>query len=102
MNLGQLYYFISELAVIARQFDISSHNGMNVVYTIEQFQSIINETGIQQDNIFIDYNSWSYCKSSEIVKNDIIPYVTFENHTVIKFTNLFQFTDDIITNVIFI
>ena len=102
MNLGELNYLISELAVVARQFDISYHNEMGDIYTIDQFQSIIDETAKQQNNILIDYDSWSYCKSSEIVKNNIIPYVTFENYTVIKFTNLFQFTEEIIRNVIFI
>ena len=102
MNLGQLNYLISELAVIARQFDINYHNRMGDIYTIEQFQSIINETGIQQNNILKDYDSWSYCKSSEIVKNNVIPYVTFENPTVTKYTNLFHFTEEIIQNVILI
>ena len=102
MNLGQLNYLISELAVIARQFDINYHNGMGDIYTIDQFQSIIDETTKQQNNILIDYDSWSYCKSSEIVKNNVIPYVTFENPTITQYTNLYQFTDQVITNVILI
>ena len=100
MNLGQLNYLISQLALISRQFEISYINGMGEIYTIDRFISIINQTQIQQANILTDYSSWSYCPSSNAINNDVIPYVTYEHPSITLYTNLYGFTEKMIANVI--
>ena len=101
MNIGELSFLISKIAVIARQFDISYDSGMSTIYTTEIFQSYINQTQIQHDNLLLDYESWSFCKSSDIINKNILPYVTFDNPSVMKYTNLYDFTGRFIQNVIF-
>ena len=101
MNIGELNYYISQLALISRQFDINYRNGMGDIYTIDRFLSIINSTKVQQANLLADYNSWSYCKSSDAIKDDVIPYVTFENPSKMMYTNLYLFIGEIIKNVIY-
>ena len=100
LNLGQLSYYISQLAVISRQFDISYDTGMGDIYTIEEFISILNQTQIQQSNLLLDYPSWSYCQSSDVITKDLIPYISIENPSKIMYTNLYEFTDKMIKNVI--
>ena len=102
MNIGELNYLIAKIAAISRQFDLSYNTGINDIYTVEEFQSFINQVQIQQQNLLIDYNSWSFCKSSNIIKENIIPYATFDNPSVMKYTNLYDFIGQFIKNVIFI
>ena len=57
MNIGELNYLIAKIAAISRQFDLSYNTGINDIYTVEEFQSFINQVQIQQQNLLIDYNS---------------------------------------------
>ena len=99
-NIGELSFLISRLALITRQFQVIKTNKYANYDTSENFQLIINNTIIQQNNLLIDYPSWSDCKGSQSIHQDAIPYITFENPFVVKYTNLYSFVGDIIYNVI--
>ena len=99
-NIGELSFLISRIALITRQFQNSKTNKYANYDTAEDFQQILNETIIQQSNLLTDYASWSDCKGSQSINQDVIPYITFENPFVVKYTNLYSFVGDIIYNVI--
>ena len=98
-NLGELCFWFSRLALITRQFKHTTAKNSTDYDSVSDFQYIIDNIEIQQNNLLTDYDSWSGCKGSESINQDIIPYVTFANPYVIQHTNLYEFTEDIIDNV---
>ena len=102
LDIGELCYDMSQVAVMCRQFDINYDTGMGDIYSINEIKLMINQIQIQQNNLILDYNSWSYCKSSDVIENDLIPYITYENPSKMLYANLYQFTDMFIKNVIII
>ena len=57
INIGELNYLISQLALISREFDLNHRMQMENFYTIDRFQLIINQTILQQSNLIKDYDS---------------------------------------------
>ena len=98
-DIGELYYLVSRLTLITRQFQVSRSHNYPDFDTIEDFKLLINNTLLQRSNILIDYSSWSDCKGSNAIKESIIPFVTFDNPYTVRYTNLYDLTGEIISNV---
>ena len=99
-NIGELCYLLSRLALITRQFQLSRINKYPDFDTLKNFQVLIDNALIQQNNLLIDYSSWSDCKGSDAIKDNVIPYVTYSSPYVVQYTNLYTFTYEVISNVI--
>ena len=99
-NIGELCYLLSRLALITRQFQLSRTNEYVDFDTLKNFQVLIDNALIQQNNLLIDYSSWSDCKGSDAIKDNVIPYVTYSSPYVVQYTNLYTFTYEVISNVI--
>ena len=56
-NIGELCYLLSRLALITRQFQLSRTNEYVDFDTLKNFQVLIDNALIQQNNLLIDYSS---------------------------------------------
>ncbi|OMJ95623.1 hypothetical protein SteCoe_864 [Stentor coeruleus] len=95
-HLSDLSYVISETALILRTIDICLKEKIPSVLNITHVnENLIKLVSLQQI-ILEDYNSWSYCKGSQIVKENIIPYWDLQPEPVLLYTSLHNIIGDII------
>ena len=69
---------------------------------MDELNSTLKNLYLYQQKIMPDYKSWSYCKSSNIVYNNNMDYLSLTPSPVIQYTNLYQYVELTLENVIFI
>lgn len=72
---------------------------MKNFYTQTRFEDVINDLKTLEDTLANDYDSWSYCPISKIVKENLISYWELENVPVLKFSNLRDIVSMIVQRV---
>lgn len=98
-NLIHLTYLLAQSAIIIRNFDISYKTGRKTLYSDDEFLFIIEELKKMQVKVLDDYDMWSYCKSSKVVKKDVVPYWSIDRGATIKYANLHKVIEILISNV---
>lgn len=93
---------MTQLALILRCLHVENAANISLIYSFDNAQEVLNDIKIHQDKLIKDYNSWSYCPSSKIIKEPIVPYWVLENSPVMKYANLHKVIELIIENVFII
>lgn len=91
-NLGDLGYYLSQIALIVRSLDLGEKINMASFYNITDLENMISNLKSSQTKLLDDFNSWSYCSHSEAVKKDITPYYVYENAIKMKYGSLHTIT----------
>ena len=103
MDLGVICNIMAKIALVTRSLDISIKTGLPSQFTIEDFNRTINEFLDKHDKVHDGFSEWSYCPSSNIINQKVIPYWTFENgDPELSYANYMDFADKINRNVIII
>lgn len=98
-NLGDLGYYLSQIALIVRSLDLGKKINIPSFYNTTDLENMISNLRSSQTKILDDFNSWSYCSHSKIVKNAIIPYSIYENAVKTKYGSLHTITGFFIEKV---
>ncbi|OMJ71243.1 hypothetical protein SteCoe_30601 [Stentor coeruleus] len=101
-HLNNQAFYMAQLSLVLRCLHVENVANISLIYTLENAQDILIELKYYQDSLLKDYNSWSYCPSSNIVKQPIVPYWVLEKSPVLKYTNLHKILELIIENVFII
>ncbi|CAG9310507.1 unnamed protein product [Blepharisma stoltei] len=73
-NLAGLLHEMTIMAHLSRAIDLSTnYSDLNTSFYLSLFTKSVNSLDSLQNTILSDYDSWSYCPSSEIVNNKMIP-----------------------------
>ncbi|CAG9325531.1 unnamed protein product [Blepharisma stoltei] len=90
-TFGSLMYNLMNSADLARSIDNEIRYGVyNLTRDFGLFGDTINNIKELRNFILSDYDEWSYCQSSEIVKEDILPMWFFSPSSHISKYNLFD------------
>ncbi|OMJ87330.1 hypothetical protein SteCoe_10923 [Stentor coeruleus] len=89
---------MTQLALVLRCLHAENVANISLIYTNENAQEVLIEMKYYQDKLLKDYNSWSYCPSSKIIKEPIVPYWVLEKSPVMKYENLYEVIELIIEN----
>ncbi|OMJ66992.1 hypothetical protein SteCoe_35975 [Stentor coeruleus] len=99
-HLSTLAYIVSQVALTLRVVDIDYQKGLEYQQDLNRTITNIQQLQIYQDLLFSDYDSWSYCKASKIIKQAAIPYWVFEGTPTLKTGTLHEVIGLLIQNVI--
>ncbi|OMJ87344.1 hypothetical protein SteCoe_10939 [Stentor coeruleus] len=91
-NLGDLGYYLSQIALIVRSLDLGTKINIPAFYNTIDLENMISNLISSQTKLLDDFKSWSYCKDSEVVKNNVIPYSVYENMVKTKYGSLHAIT----------
>ncbi|OMJ95620.1 hypothetical protein SteCoe_860 [Stentor coeruleus] len=97
-NLNHLSFLLSQCAIIIRSFDLSFKTQRKTLYTEEEFYYIMDELKKIQKHVLDDYDTWAYCKSSKIIKEDVVVYWKIEKGFSMKYANLYKAVENVIEN----
>ncbi|CAG9317138.1 unnamed protein product [Blepharisma stoltei] len=101
-NLSDLLYDLGLAADSARLIDLSKLTNASdeqINSYIAGLEKIILDLEAIQGTILEDLSQWSYCSSSEIVLNAIIPLLYFDTYNPsVKYSNLYDSISEIIFN----
>lgn len=98
-QLGDLAYTSAQIALIARSIDIGLQSGRPSLFSIDSLELRISQIKILQQKLLNDYDSWSFCEYSEMVKHPIISYWDFIDLSEAKHESLHMIIGLIIQNV---
>lgn len=101
IDLGKLAFHMSQAALITRTIDFTSINSLEDIYTIEDAKKVVFDLRELQAKIIDNYNSWSYCSASSIVKEKKVKYWYLDMGVKSDSDNLYQVTEYLIENVRF-
>ncbi|CAG9322458.1 unnamed protein product [Blepharisma stoltei] len=92
-HFGTLMFHLVNSAELARSIDSEKKSNIyNLTRDLATFKSTITKLKDLRSYILSDYDDWSYCKSSEIVVDNVVPVWIFEPSTHIS---KFNFYDEI-------
>ncbi|CAG9317070.1 unnamed protein product [Blepharisma stoltei] len=101
-NLGQLLYDLGLSADSVRVIDNLKMINMTdeqLNNAVTDFQILISDLESIQGTIFKDFDQWSYCSVSKIVKNPLIPLIYFDTFDpIVKYSNLYDAISELILN----
>ena len=87
-DLGNLAYSIAQVALITRFLDITKDTPYENIFTLNDLEIKVNETEIFSLSLQNEYSNWDYCKYSDIMKDDVIPYWEYTDISIAKKDNL--------------
>ncbi|OMJ65764.1 hypothetical protein SteCoe_37652 [Stentor coeruleus] len=98
LHIGSLYFNLSKLGLYARSLDLSNQFLTEYFFNQENFHVIIEDLNTLNSQISKDYDQWSYCPFSQIIKESIVD-VWFQEtkNTMIK-ENLVDIVNDVVCN----
>lgn len=100
-NLSNLAYALSQTSLILRAIDLNYITGTFNVFTLQNATDNIALLKKYQNLLLSDYDSWSYCPSSNIINKNVISYWDFESEPVLKYGSLTSIVGIVITKVCF-
>ncbi|CAG9327540.1 unnamed protein product [Blepharisma stoltei] len=101
-DLGIILYRIASAAENSRSIDLAiSYNHTEVSYYTNLLDQTRSELLIYQNTLYKYYGDWSYCDSSKLVMNDIIPIWDFNDNEEPRqiFMNLYDALSEFIGHI---
>ncbi|OMJ90888.1 hypothetical protein SteCoe_6650 [Stentor coeruleus] len=97
-HLSSLAYAVSQMALYMRMVDLGYQNSLDYQSDLNRTLNNLELLKTYQNLLFSDYDSWSYCKSSKIIKKSVIPYWVLENKPTLKTGTLHEIIGLLIQN----
>lgn len=101
-HLHDLNYYLSELAFLTIETDLSDYLNISYFFSLDIYVQLISDIEQYGSYLIDDYSSWSYCPSSDIINQNIIPVWLSNSPKRMIFENLVNVVEATIVNVIFI
>jgi hypothetical protein len=98
-HLQNLNYYFSELGFLTIESETVQRSEGVYFFSLNAYSEIISSIKLYGNNLMNDYNSWSYCPSSRIVTEKIIPIWTSSSPNRIIYENLVDVVQSTLTNV---
>ncbi|CAG9335766.1 unnamed protein product [Blepharisma stoltei] len=100
-HLGQIMFYIGSAANLVRSISVEIEQGVfNLTRDSEYLNQTISELSVLQENVLSDKSQWSYCPSSKIVIENIIPIWEFDmGNPYLKKYNLYDAMTNFIQHV---
>lgn len=99
LNFGDICYILSHSSFILRYIDISIHKNYTSYYTFEYANNLLLTLESKKNLLINQYSKKSYCPSSKIAKENIIPYWKLENGPKLYYSNLPDLIETYLLNV---
>ncbi|OMJ95621.1 hypothetical protein SteCoe_862 [Stentor coeruleus] len=97
-NLSNLAYALSQTALILRAIDLNYRTELFQVFTLQNATDNIELLKKYKNLLLTDYDSWSYCPSSNIINENVISYWDYYgSEPIIKYGSLTSIVGLIIT-----
>ncbi|OMJ80482.1 hypothetical protein SteCoe_19231 [Stentor coeruleus] len=98
INLGDIGYLVSGVSFILRYLDASIHGNYTAYYTYDNVNTLLSLLKERKNVLSDEYSEWSYCPSSRIIKEKIIPYWVYEKKPILRYSNLPNLLDLFLTS----
>lgn len=83
-NLGDLAFFVAQISLITRFLDTTKDSPYENIFTINNLEVAINSTEVLILSLQNEYGTWDYCKYSDIMKDEVIPYWEYTDMSTAK------------------
>ena len=83
-DLGDLAFFIAKISLITRFLDTTKNSPYENIFTINNLEVAINATEVLTLSLQNEYGSWDYCKYSDIMIAEVIPYWEYTDMSAAK------------------
>jgi hypothetical protein len=86
--LQNLNYYFSELAFLTIESETVQRSNGKYYFSTDTYSQIISNIETYGNYLITDFNSWSYCASSKIVNQNVLPVWTLSSPKSIVYENL--------------
>ena len=87
-DLGNLATSIAQVTAITRFLDITKNTPYEGIFTLNDLEVAINATEVLSLRLQNEYRSWNYCKYSNMITDNVIPYWEYTDMLTAKKDNL--------------
>lgn len=99
ISIGDICYLLSQSSFVLRYIDVSIHSNYTAYYTFEDVYDLLLTLEDKKNQFMNLYKKHSYCTSSKIAVENIVPYWTIEKNPKLYFSNLPNIIDIFLLNV---
>lgn len=101
-HMGDIYTYFSFLGLYVRSIDLNFYFDSPFFILLPNITLIGKNLESYHEHLRVDENQWSFCPSSNIINNKLIPIWKYSQKPEVEFTSLMDLIDATITHVIFI
>jgi hypothetical protein len=99
IHLQDLNYYFSELALLTIQSETIQKSNDQYNFPIGLYSEIISHIGVYENYLISDFNTWSYCPSSKIINQNVLPIWKSNNPKSLVYGNLVDLAQSTLSNV---
>jgi hypothetical protein len=101
-NLQNLNYYFSSLSFLIIESELAHQTRLKNFLPFTSYSEIMSNIEIYGNQLISDFNTWSYCPSSNLINQNVLPILTSNNLKSLVYRNLVDLVQSTLSNVRFI